>query len=139
MLVSGFYAAFAVLIYIYISVQVIKERRKSKIAYGSGENTDLARAVAAHGNFAAYAPMAFILLFSLEFQFTFLQFAWGIYLIHLIGLFFVLGRILHFQGIYYGEKNNNFKGRVRGMILTFSTLAVAALANLIACLLGYLK
>lgn len=132
---SLFYISIFGLISIYLAVQVIKQRRKSQTAYGSGDagsNGDLTRAVTAHGNFSTYIPVLAILLMGLDLQMKFnpelSNYHW---LVHLFGILVLLGRIFHAYGLLVGEKGNKFMGRIYGMMMTFLSIALMSLANII--------
>jgi uncharacterized membrane protein YecN with MAPEG domain len=62
--VTPFYAALLALVYVWLSLRVIRTRRAERIGLGDGNNRRLRRAIRAHGNFVEYAvfallPMAF--------------------------------------------------------------------------------
>ncbi|MBF0289490.1 MAG: MAPEG family protein [SAR324 cluster bacterium] len=104
-----------------LSLNVIKVRRKHEIAYGDGGNEELQIARSAQGNALDYIPIALILLFVLEYNQA------NLLLVHLLGMALVIGRIIHSWSILH----NNFKGRVKGMQITFLTILFLAILNLI--------
>ena len=61
---SAILAAFLGLLGVLLTVQVIMNRVRLKITTGDGGNTDLARVIRAHANFAEQVPLA-VLLFML--------------------------------------------------------------------------
>lgn len=61
---SAILAAFLALLGVLLTVQVIMNRVRLKITTGDGGNTDLARVIRAHANFAEQVPLA-VLLFML--------------------------------------------------------------------------
>lgn len=107
------------------SVFVMRLRRKHKVAVGTGNNASLERAMRAQANTAEYAPMLLMLLLLAELQ--------GVpsWLLALLGACALLGRVLHGLGLVWAEpKHKNFRLRVQGMALTWSTLGVLALVVL---------
>ena len=49
-----------------MTVNVVLHRNRAKVAFGEGDDADLALAVRAHGNFQEYAPLGLILLGLIE-------------------------------------------------------------------------
>ena len=125
MFYTPIYAALLALWYLKLSVGVIRIRHRERIALQDGGRDDLNRAIRAHGNFAEYVPLLMLLLLCLEMQHG----HW--LLVNLLGLMVLAGRVLHARGLLYDEPvNGSFKSRMAGMILTFTSLGVLALANL---------
>lgn len=115
-------ASFLALVFIKLSFDVIKLRRKNKVSLGAGGGDELDRAIRAHGNFAEYVPLGLFLLGALELNGAPLA------LVALLGALLVLGRYFHAKGI--NEPPPQFANRVRGMKLTFAALSLSAAANL---------
>ena len=122
-MVSPVYAALLGLIFIGLSVNAIKARRRFQIAVGDGGNDEMLRAARVHGNFAEYAPLALLLIFMLEMQTV------PPLLIHALCTALVLGRLSHAFGVRKVKEDLRF--RIFGMVLTFVTLAATALALLL--------
>ncbi|MGH1441629.1 MAG: MAPEG family protein [Cellvibrionaceae bacterium] len=117
-MITGFYAGLLALFFVWLSLNVVKLRRRYKVAYGSGGVEPLEQAISAHNNMSQYSPVMLLLLFFLEYQQV------HFLLIHLGGLLFVIGRLIHFRGM----TEPHLKKRVLGMQLTlFPILAYAAL------------
>lgn len=123
-MITAFYAALLGLIYLSLSIRVIAARHKYKIALGDGDNFKLLRKIRAHQNFIEYTPIFIILLgfcdlFGLKKEF-----------IHLFGILFIVGRIIHAYGISKGEvyrynvrtKNGGF--RTIGMAITLTSIGL---------------
>ena len=122
---SSIYAALLALILILLSAKIIKNRRSSKIVLGDQGDDLLQRKIRAHGNFVEYAPLFLIMLILAEIG------GLNIYVIHLFGVTFIVGRILHAYGIITAEMHNrNFLFRQAGMFSTFSCLGALALTLL---------
>ncbi len=116
------YACFLALLFLALSVKTIRERRRSKIAIGPGEDPVLARAVRAHANFAEYAPFALLLMALLEMN------QGNSIAIHAAGLALSFGRLSHSFGISRTEED--FRFRVGGMAATFMAYSILIITNL---------
>lgn len=113
------------LLFIWVTISVIKMRRKHQVAYGYGPDNIIAGIVSTHGNFAAYIPIALFSLFMCE---TYLKIP--PLFIHLMGIFLLIGRWMHFNGLRNGERKEkpSYSGRVIGMHLTIWPLTIMAIA-----------
>jgi uncharacterized membrane protein YecN with MAPEG domain len=116
------YAAVLAFIFIVLSARVIQARRNAKVAIGTRGDVSLERKMRAHANFAEYVPFALLLATFIEMQG---RPAW---LIHLLCLALVAGRIVHAYGV--SQVHENFRLRMVGMVTTFTVLAVMALSLL---------
>ena len=125
---TAIYASLSALLMIFLSVNVIKQRRSHKVAFGDGEVDSLRQARAAQSNASEYIPITLILLFLLEYN------GGWIWLVHLLGVALLIGRVLHSRGMLYADMKN----RVRGMVFTFSILALLATLNLVLMLKSFL-
>lgn len=121
-------ASILALLFIKLSFDVIRLRRKNKVAIGTGGVVELERAIRAHGNFAEYVPIGLFLIGALELNGAPLE------LVAPLGILLVVGRYFHVKGI--NEPPPQFKNRVRGMKFTFVALGLSAIANL--AWVGYL-
>lgn len=120
-MVTALYAAILAGIMIWLSVEVIKQRRKAQVKYADGGIDALQVARSAHGNSVDYIPITLILMALLEYNGA------NVWLIHLTGLAFVIGRIMHAKSILADK----LKGRITGMKLTFTVIAALIVLNLI--------
>ena len=105
----------------WLALQAIKARRANKIKLGDGGNFELQSAIRAHGNFSEYMPITLILLFLLEYN------DMSPWVIHAIGIAFLVGRWIHAQGLL----KDNLRKRVTGMGFTLNILIGLAVANII--------
>jgi hypothetical protein len=121
--ITALYAALLALLFLALSVLVIRQRLKAKVALGLGKAEGLLRASRAHGNFAEYVPILLVLLLLLELGGS------RPWLLHALGAAILLGRVLHASGI--SRSPERLVLRQAGMLLTFVPLAVAALALLL--------
>lgn len=120
-MITALYASLLMLLLIWLTIHVIKQRRAGQIAYADGGVKALQIARSAHGNATETIPISLILMILLELN------GGHLYLLHLCGLTLVIGRILHGTGIL----NENFNNRKRGMVLTFLSQALLLISNLV--------
>ncbi len=125
-MVTGLYAALFALMQIWLTIQVALRRKKHSIAYGHGDNEELARHIHVSGNFAETVPMALFLMLILE--------TGGLdyWVIHALGLTMLASRILHAAGILSGGGQAILK---RASV--WITLGVYALAAIL-CIMMWL-
>ena len=116
------FSSFFAVLFVLLSINVIKERRKHKVGIGTGRNKSVERAMRAHANLAEYVPFALLLIALLE-----LNEANGLLLIGLCSVLLV-GRLVHAFGV--SMENERFVYRVSGMVMTFTVILIAGFANL---------
>lgn len=119
-MVTALYAAILAALMIWLAIQVIKQRRKAQVKYADGGVDALTIARSAHGNAVDYIPITLILMAMLEYNGA------SLWMIHLCGVVFVIGRVMHAKGILA----DRLKGRVSGMKLTFLVMAVLIVLNI---------
>jgi len=119
--VTAFYASLLALLFVWLSLNVIKLRRRFQIRLGDGNNNELRAAISAQSNAAQYIPFALLLIALLEINQAHLLF------LHILGLMLLCGRIVHALGIL----KNQIPLRVKGMQLTLFTLIGSAVLNLL--------
>lgn len=126
--VSVFIAALAGFLQLFLTYQVIRHRRKERVAVGVTGSIDLQRAIRAHGNFVEVTPIFLILLVLAESMDSYLWWIAG------LGCAFLVGRGLHAYSMLVDEKRTppRFQKRVAGMMLTLGTLLAASLSGPIA-------
>ena len=117
------YAAVLGLVFFYLSVQVIKQRRAAKVSLGDGDVPALRKAIAVHSNFSQYVPFALLLVAFVELNHA------SAYVIHGLGAALLIGRLAHAYGLV--QPNQIMILRQIGMLLTFSVIIIAALLLLI--------
>ena len=125
-IIPVFAAVFSVL-FVLLSINVIRARRRHKVAIGAGRNKSVERAMRVHANFAEYVPFALLLITLLE-----LNKANAMLLIALCSALLV-GRLVH--AFCVSMENERFVYRVSGMAMTFTVILIAALANLAVVIL----
>jgi uncharacterized protein len=114
--IVAFYAAAAGILFIILTVLVIRQRWKNKVTLGDGGYHSLTLAIRAHGNFAEVAPMVLVLLVVLA------QLNAATWLLHTIGVCLVVGRSIH----AYSLLTDTLIARPVGMVFgTFAPLLLA--------------
>ena len=89
------------------------------MAIGTRGDVRLERAMRVHANFAEYVPFALLLAAFIEMQ---SRPAW---LVHLLCLALLIGRVVHAFGV--SQEHENYRLRMTGMATTFTVFAVIAL------------
>ncbi len=117
--ITAFYAALLALLFLFLSVRVIAERKEKRVSLGTGDQTELARRTRVHGNFAEYVPMILLLIALAE-----SMSAPHIFL-HAAGLMLLAGRMLHAYGLSQSPPVTRY--RFYGMVLTLTAMTLAAL------------
>lgn len=106
------------LIFLFLSVNVVRLRASTKTSLGFGEDMTLQGAVRAHANFAEYVPIILILVGMLEFQGA------NETLIRALGGGLIVARLLHAYGLISSSAPNF--SRAAGAMLTWLILLVAS-------------
>ncbi|MBU2983263.1 MAPEG family protein [Lentibacter algarum] len=121
--ITPLYAALIGLLFIALSVNVIRTRFKHRVSVGDGGEKALIKAMRAHANCAEYAPFTLLLIAMAELQ------SGPAWLIHLLGLLILGGRFIHAYG--FGRTPQIVPLRQTGMYLTFTAILVSALSNIL--------
>jgi uncharacterized membrane protein YecN with MAPEG domain len=87
--VTPLYAGLLALLLVLTSVLVTVGRVKHKVSIGDGGNKDMLLRIRVQGNLIEYAPTALILMGLLELGGT------APWALHVLGLIFLVGRIMH--------------------------------------------
>lgn len=111
-------------LFILLSARVIGARRSAKVPVGNGGNTVLLRRMRVHANFAQYVPFALLLMALAE-----SLGAWP-WLIHLLGVSLVAGRLSHAKGV--SQYPEVFSFRASGMAATLTVIGIAAAVCLLS-------
>jgi uncharacterized membrane protein YecN with MAPEG domain len=122
MTVTSLYAALLAVLFVILSMRTIRLRRRLQVAIGHANDRSLERAMRAHANFSEYVPIALLLVFLLESALA------NRFLIHLLGITLLAGRLLHAFGV--SRIDEDYRFRVTGMVMTFTVILVAAAAIL---------
>ncbi len=111
------YAAIFALLFIFLSIRTIRLRRANKIPVGDN-NKVLQKAIRAHANFSEYVPFSLLLLIFVEMM----NYSW--YLVHLLCIALLIGRISHAYGVSQVEEDYRF--RIYGMAMTFTSIGISS-------------
>ena len=116
------YAGLLALMFIFLSLRVIRARKTARVLLGDGGDAVLRRRARVQANFSEYVPLGLLLMMLAELQ--------GVpaLALHAIGLLLLLGRISHAYGV--SQEPETLKFRVAGMAMTFAALVIGALVNL---------
>ena len=121
--ITAFYAALVTILFVALSLAVIRLRRGRRVSMGDAGDRALQRRIRAQANCAEYAPIGLLLLALLELNGT------APILLHAVGLSLLAGRLLHGWG--FGRDDMFMAARVPGMLLTVGSIALAAILLLI--------
>lgn len=64
--ITAAYLAVLALLYAGLSLQIVRLRRKFRVTFGDGGNSELRNAIRAHSHFAEYVPMIALMVATLE-------------------------------------------------------------------------
>ncbi len=131
LIITPLYASILAIIFVGLSLRVIRLRRSLKISLGTDEHLInknikqeidghqlILRAVRVHANFSEYVPLAIVLMICSEISGA------SIWLLHSIGMLLLVGRLSHAYGV--SQLNEIFKYRVLGMAMTFISILLTA-------------
>lgn len=116
--ITPLYAGLLGLLLILLAYNVSRYRVGLKIVFGDGGHPDLQRAIRAHANLIENAPMALILLISVEAQ------GYSAAVVHVLGILLVAGRALHGFGLTRSAGTSI--GRAGGILLTWLMILIAS-------------
>ena len=125
--VTPIYVALLALLFIVLCFQVIGIRRNKQISMGDGDDPALRARIRVQANFVEYAPFGLLSMLIVELQ------GGGPVVLHLVGLSLFVGRAAHAYGV--SRHPQIMPLRFWGMILTFSSILIGALANLFLVLI----
>ena len=124
--VTSLFAAVYAIVFVLLSIQVIRQRTATRTAFGDGNDSKLKHYISAHANFAQYVPF-FILISALN-EMAGMQGN----LLYVLNFIMLYGRISHAYGISVHELNHSDDGNVlrfrkTGMMATFAAISLGAL------------
>ena len=111
------------LLYVILTVDVIRHRWKFRVGMGVGENPHMEKVVRIHGNFAEYVPFCALLLIVLEINHA------HPLLVHALWLALIFSRVSHAVGLQ--TSNGLSKGRTLGMSLTIAVMVISSLSLIV--------
>ncbi|GAB3291246.1 MAPEG family protein [Pseudidiomarina andamanensis] len=116
--ISMLYAGLLTLLYVALSVNIIRLRWRDRVGIGTGDSQDLKVAVRIHGNFAEYVPLSLILFVLMELQGA------SAALLHALGAAFFVARVCHALGLTMSIGPS--WARTVGVLGTFGVLLLQA-------------
>lgn len=119
--ITPLYAAILALLFVGLTLRVVRLRWKFKVGIGTGDERDLAKAIRAHGNAAETIPLALLLMLLVELGQV------PAVALHSAGIALVAGRCAHAFGL--SQHAGTSPGRMFGMLLTL--LVVLFLAGIL--------
>ncbi|MBV9985959.1 MAPEG family protein [Bradyrhizobium sp.] len=123
--ITAFYLAVLALLYVVLSLQVIRLRRVNRAAFGDSGNVALRSAIRAHAHFAEYVPITALMIAFLEASGT------SALRVHLLMGALLVARLLHPLGMYAKPNTFWFRiGRTGGVTITIALLMTSALSIL---------
>lgn len=135
---TSLYAALLALLFIALSVHVIRGRRTLGAALGDANDIHMQRRIRAHGNFVEYTPLFLIMMTFAERGHVY------VWVLHLLGIVFLTGRVMHAFSLLFDEQYNEGKlvgnptYRIAGMMITFGCLGFLSL-TLIVQYIGHFR
>ena len=122
--VTALYAGLCALLLLALAAQISRYRMKFKIRFGDGGNSQLLRAVRAHGNAVEWILPMLLLLLIAE-----LNHASHI-LLHTCGIVFIAARVAHAVGLSGNAGVSG--GRFVGTAVSWLVIVVLAVWNILA-------
>jgi len=123
--ITGGYLAVLALIYSALAVNVVRQRRQNRVAFGDAGNAALRSAIRAHAHFAEYVPVIALMVAMLEMS------GMPAWRVHLLMAALLVSRLLHPFGMYVKPGTLAFNiCRVGGVTLTLLVLIFSAVAIL---------
>lgn len=119
--VTAFYASLAALLLLGLCYNVVRFRQKG------GTEAEISHAMRVQGNASEYIPIMLLLLLIFEIN------GGSVVLTHLFGISMMVSRGLHAWG--FGRSSGASFGRFYGTALTWLTLLLMILANLVSLVL----
>jgi uncharacterized protein len=120
---TALYAAVLALIMVALAINVTVHRARLKISLGDGGNPVMLRMMRLHGNAVEYIPIGLLLMLTYEIG------GGSRYLLHAAGIALIAGRVIQIAAMWGTDIPN--AGRGVGQTLTWVTIVVLALANLV--------
>lgn len=114
------FAAIFALIYMALSFNVVRYRFSTNVSLGTGESSNLERAIRTHGNFIEYVPFALLLMWFIE---TLTLSANEVFW---LGSILLIARVSHAFGMYYPKQLMIL--RKIGVLATFGVIIKASIS-----------
>ncbi|MFT6711289.1 MAG: putative membrane protein YecN with MAPEG domain [Arenicella sp.] len=118
MALTPIFAALLALIFLFLSLSVIKLRFAKKVSMGDGGDPSLRVAIRSHANFAEYVPISLMLLWFVE------AFTYSSNLVFILGSVLVVARLAHIIGMH--NPKDFMILRQFGVVVTYGVIAVSS-------------
>jgi len=119
--ITAGYLAVLALLYVALSMQVVRLQQRHQAAFSDGGSAELRSAIRAHAHFAEYVPITALMVAMLEMSGA------SALRVHLLMAALLLARLLHPLGMYAKRNTLAFRiGRIGGMTVTITLLIVCA-------------
>ncbi len=109
--ITAIYVGIHGLLVLFLSIAVVRQRRKTKTPIGDGGSEDLVKTVRAHGNHVEHVPLALLMIGVLE------SMKAAAILLHTLGILLTIARVLHAVGL--ASSLNSSPGRFLGTVGTW--------------------
>jgi uncharacterized membrane protein YecN with MAPEG domain len=120
--ITPLFAAIFGLMYMALSLNVVRHRLGTKVSLGDGDNKSLECAIRTHGNFAEYVPFALLLLWFIE------TLTLSANVVFWLGSLLLIARVAHTFGMFYPKSLIIL--RQLGVLATFGVIAMASISIL---------
>ncbi len=120
--VTPIYGGLTALLFLWLSIAVIRQRYRTGVSVGDGGNPDMIRSMRAQANCAEYAPIGLLLMLLTEAQGA------PYWLVHLLGVMLLTGRVMHAIGFGGARPIDMLRGL--GMVVTFAMLLTGAISTI---------
>ena len=118
MALTPIFAALLALVFLFLSLSVIKLRLVRKVSLGDGGDPSLRVAIRSHANFTEYVPMSLMLLWFVE------AFTYSSNLVFILGSILVVARLAHIIGMH--NPKDFMILRQLGVVATHGVIAVSS-------------
>lgn len=118
--ITPLFAAVFGLMYMALSINVIRYRLGYKISLGTGDNKDLQRAIRTHGNFMEYVPFTLLLMWFIETLTLSANAAFW------LGSILLIARVSHAFGMFYPKQLMGL--RQLGSVVTIGVIIMASIS-----------
>jgi uncharacterized membrane protein YecN with MAPEG domain len=120
LVITPLFAALFGLMYLLLSLNVVRYRLGTKVSLGVGENKNLEQAIRTHGNFAEYVPFALLLMWFIE------TLTLSANVVFWLGSILLLARVAHAFGMFYPKQLMIL--RQLGVVATLGVILVASIS-----------
>ena len=129
--ITAGYLAVLALVYAALAINVVRQRRQNRAAFGDAGNPALRSAIRAHGHFAEYVPIIALMVAMLEMSGA------SALRVHVLMAGLVISRLMHPLGMYAKPMSLQFRiFRIGSVWLTLAVLVSSAVTILLRLMRG---